>query len=245
MNSTPIDLDVYQCSSVALLLPAINEYTWHVGPRGFLYLLGMLWCFLGIALVADTFMCGIEKITSKTRVIQIPDPESKNGVREVEVKVWNDTVANLSLMAFGTSAPEILLSVIEICGKSFKAGNLGPGTIVGSAAFNLFVITAVCILGIPAGQIRRIENMGVYAVTTCFSLFAYLWMIVVLMLASPGQVDLVEAIITLCMFPVLILVSYAVDKRFCCKKNRTSSEVEIGIGKSSSRSYDQFTHRYV
>lgn len=29
---------------------------------------------------------------------------------EVEVPVWNWVVANISLMAFGTSAPEILLS---------------------------------------------------------------------------------------------------------------------------------------
>ncbi|XP_021351094.1 sodium/calcium exchanger 2-like isoform X2 [Mizuhopecten yessoensis] len=228
MNST-IDLNTYECSGEGLILPAINEYTWSIGARAFLYLLGMLWCFLGIAIVADTFMCGIEKITSKTRVIQIPDPDSKGGVREVEVKVWNDTVANLSLMAFGTSAPEILLSVIEICGKGFKAGELGPGTIVGSAAFNLFAITAMCIVSIPNGQVRRISNMGVYAVTTSFSMFAYLWMIVVLMFSSPGEVELWEAILTFLMFPTLILVSFAVDKGCWCRKNKTSSEVEIGI----------------
>jgi solute carrier family 8 (sodium/calcium exchanger) len=53
------------------------------------------------------------------------------------VKVWNETVANLTLMALGSSAPEILLSVVEIFAKNFHAGDLGPGTIVGSAAFNL------------------------------------------------------------------------------------------------------------
>ncbi|XP_060076840.1 sodium/calcium exchanger 2-like [Ylistrum balloti] len=236
MNST-IDLSTYECSDEGLLLPVINEYTWSIGARAFLYLLGMLWCFLGIAIVADTFMCGIEKITSKTRVIQIPDPDSKGGVREVEVKVWNDTVANLSLMAFGTSAPEILLSVIEICGKGFKSGELGPGTIVGSAAFNLFAITAVCLVGIPNGQVRRISNIGVYAVTTCFSMFAYIWMIVVLIFISPGEIKLWEAILTFLMFPTLILVSFAVDKGCWCRKNKTSSEVEIGIGYKDNRDF--------
>lgn len=43
----------------------------------------------------------------------------------------NDTVANLTLMALGSSAPEILLSIIEIVGNRFEAGELGPGTIVG------------------------------------------------------------------------------------------------------------------
>ena len=33
----------------------------------------------------------------------------------IEVRIWNDTVANLTLMALGSSAPEILLSIIGIC----------------------------------------------------------------------------------------------------------------------------------
>lgn len=31
----------------------------------------------------------------------------------MEMPVWNETVANLTLMALGSSAPEILLSVIQ------------------------------------------------------------------------------------------------------------------------------------
>ena len=74
--------------------------------------------------------------------------ESGKEYDEVEVRFWNDTVANLTLMALGSSAPEILLSIIEIVGNNFEAGELGPGTIVGSAAFNLFVIIAVCVMSI-------------------------------------------------------------------------------------------------
>ena len=80
-------------------------------------------------------------------------------------QVWNDTVANLSLLALGTSAPEILLSVIEIVGNQFVAGELGPGTIVGSAAFNLLVISAICIVAIPSSETRRIASVKVFAVT--------------------------------------------------------------------------------
>jgi len=64
-------------------------------------------------------------------------------------------------MALGSSAPEILLSCIEIVGNGFRAGELGPGTIVGSAAFNLFVITGVCIIGVPFPETRRIEAINV------------------------------------------------------------------------------------
>ena len=67
-------------------------------------------------------------------------------MREQKVKVWNPTVANLTLMALGSSAPEILLAVIEAASNLGGCpGELGASTIVGSAAFNLFVISAVCV----------------------------------------------------------------------------------------------------
>jgi hypothetical protein len=55
----------------------------------------------------------------------------------------------------GSSAPEILLAIIGVVGNGFEAEALGPGTIVGSAAFNLLGISAVCIAGIPSGESRR------------------------------------------------------------------------------------------
>ena len=231
MNAS-LDLNDYQCADKGLILPIINEYTWSLGVRIFLYLSGMLWCFLGIAIVADMFMVGIEKITSKTKIIKVSNPKKKGGVEEIEVKVWNDTVANLSLMAFGTSAPEILLSVIDICFKGFKSGDLGPATIVGSAAFNLLIITAICVVSIPKGETRKIENIKVYALTSFFSMFAYFWLIIVLVFVTPTVVDLWEAIITFLFFPLLIITAFLVDKmRFCDRRNRTASELEIGIGK--------------
>lgn len=54
-------------------------------------------------------------------------------------------MANLTLMALGSSAPEIMLSSIEAAALEFKPADLGPSTIVGSAAFNLLVITGFCI----------------------------------------------------------------------------------------------------
>lgn len=56
------------------------------------------------------------------------DEDDEDDRQIVVVRVWNETVANLTLMALGSSAPEILLSVIEIIAKDFQAGDLGPGT---------------------------------------------------------------------------------------------------------------------
>jgi solute carrier family 8 (sodium/calcium exchanger) len=73
-------------------------------------------------------MSSIETITSRKRKIQYPDPDGKDKYLTVEVPIWNDTVANLTLMALGSSSPEILLSIIEIVGNRFESGELGPGT---------------------------------------------------------------------------------------------------------------------
>lgn len=84
----------------------------------------------------------------------------------LQVKVWNDAVANLTLMALGTSSPEILLSIIETVGNKFVAGELGAGTIVGSAAFNLHIITALCVVAIASPDTRRITNIKVSDLVT-------------------------------------------------------------------------------
>jgi solute carrier family 8 (sodium/calcium exchanger) len=63
------DIYNYTCSQEGLLLPILNEFSWPVPVRAGLYLAGMLYCFLGIALIADVFMQAIEKITSKTRKV--------------------------------------------------------------------------------------------------------------------------------------------------------------------------------
>ncbi|KAL8584273.1 hypothetical protein ACOMHN_034958 [Nucella lapillus] len=177
-SSTTCDLDTYQCSDVGLLMPFVNEYTWNTGARAFIYIFGLVYCFMGVSIIADVFM-------------------SKTGYREMEIKVWNDTVANLTLMALGSSAPEILLSLIEIVGNKFKAGNLGPGTIVGSAAFNLLVIIGICIVSIPEGETRRIKTFKVFIVTAISSVSAYVWLfLIVLVVITPDYVDVWEAVIT-------------------------------------------------
>ena len=106
------------------------------GVLAFFYLLFLLYLFLGIAIVADIFMGAIEVITSKE--VEQKISTSDGATSYVKVKVWNPTIANLTLMALGSSAPEILLSIIETATTlNSTPGELGPSTIVGSAAFNL------------------------------------------------------------------------------------------------------------
>ena len=78
-----------------------------------IYMLFLLWVFIGIAIVSDIFMEGIAVITSTTTTIMVTDSMGYKVPKKVSV--WNPTVANLTLMALGSSAPEILLNVIETC----------------------------------------------------------------------------------------------------------------------------------
>jgi len=186
------------------------------------YVLGLGWCFMGVAIVSDVFMGAIEVITSKKT--RLWDAEHN---RHKTVAVWNPTVANLTLMALGSSAPEIMLSVIEILSDKFFCGKLGPSTIVGSAAFNLFVIIAVCVLAIPDGQVRRIKEMPVYCVTATFSIFAYVWLLIILLLISPNVVEVWEGVLTFLFFPILVALAWSADKGyFSCFSGRARTQKE-------------------
>jgi len=203
-----------------LIIPAL-PYDIYCSAGGVIfYMFFLLWSFLGVALIADIFMCAIERITSKeTRVMASVHKEvgsDETVEREFTVKVWNDTVANLTLMALGSSAPEILLSVIEILSNDFYAGELGPSTIVGSAAFNLFIILAVCVMAIPAGETRTIMDINVFYITAGASIISYVWLLFILVVSSPDIITIWEGVITFLMFPALVILAWMADaKKFC------------------------------
>ncbi|XP_021947335.1 sodium/calcium exchanger 3 isoform X1 [Folsomia candida] len=184
--------------------------------RGLAYFLAMIYMFIGVSIISDRFMASIEVITSKEKEIKVKRPNGETQI--VVVRVWNETVANLTLMALGSSAPEILLSIIEIYAKNFEPGDLGPGTIVGSAAFNLLVIIAICVYVIPDGEVRKIKHLRVFAVTATWSIFAYLWLLVILKFITPGVVDLWEGIITFLFFPATVITAYIADRRLLIYK---------------------------
>jgi len=102
------------CGSGTHFLPLFGEWekAWPSSCRIPLYLFGILWAFLGIGLVCDQFMSAIEEITSAERTVWLE--VHKGSKQKFHVKCWNATIANLTLMALGSSAPEILLSIIEI-----------------------------------------------------------------------------------------------------------------------------------
>ncbi|XP_073815749.1 sodium/calcium exchanger 3 isoform X3 [Musca autumnalis] len=201
---------------VPLWHPLTNVSTGDRVARGLFYFFVMVYLFIGVSIVSDRFMAAIEVITSKEKEVVI---KKKNGEKQiVVVRVWNETVANLTLMALGSSAPEILLSVIEMFAKNFEAGDLGPGTIVGSAAYNLFVIIALCVLVVPDGEVRKIKHLRVFFVTATWSVFAYIWLYLILAQISPGRVEVWEGLLTFMFFPATVLTAYIADRRLLIYK---------------------------
>ena len=97
----------------------------------------------------------IEVITASKRAVNTIDSYTGE-TKTVYVNVWNPTVANLTLMALGSSAPEIFLNTIEtLTTLGAKPGELGPATIVGSASFNFLIISAVSILAVNEDSDNR------------------------------------------------------------------------------------------
>ncbi|XP_075452504.1 sodium/calcium exchanger 1 isoform X3 [Ascaphus truei] len=187
--------------------PAIGDKV----ARATVYFVAMVYMFLGVSIIADRFMSSIEVITSQEKEITIKKPNGET--TKTTVRIWNETVSNLTLMALGSSAPEILLSVIEVCGHNFQAGDLGPSTIVGSAAFNMFIIIALCVYVVPDGEIRKIKHLRVFFVTAAWSIFAYTWLYMILSVFSPGVVEVWESLLTLFFFPICVLFAWVADRR--------------------------------
>eukprot|EP01084_Bolivina_argentea_P226760 382996_1 len=92
-----------------------------------LYFIGMSYTFIGIALVCDEwFVPAIEVIVE--RIDMTPD------------------AAGATFMAAGGSAPELFTSLI---GTFISRSNVGFGTIVGSAVFNVLFVIGCCAIFTP------------------------------------------------------------------------------------------------
>ena len=147
-----------------IILPAFSAAMPPPPGVPLLYCALLLWVFVGVSALTERLMESIAVITSKGHWVD--DGRDEDGLpQQLEVLTWNPTVANLTLMAIGSSAPEILLSSVELLGGGMYSGELGPMTIVGSAAFNLLLITGICMNALSGGETRKIHHYHVFCAT--------------------------------------------------------------------------------
>ncbi|XP_018517224.1 LOW QUALITY PROTEIN: sodium/potassium/calcium exchanger 4 [Lates calcarifer] len=103
-----------------------------------LHIVAALYMFLALAITCDEyFVTSLEKICEKLDL--------------------SEDVAGATFMAAGSSAPELFASII---GVFITHGDVGVGTIVGSAVFNILCIIGVC--GIFAGQVVMLTWWAVF-----------------------------------------------------------------------------------
>ena len=247
-NHTKGFITLYEdvCFKSWLLVP--GQLLWSDWTQGCLYVCAILYLFIGIAIAADSFMMSIEMITSKKRIIYTYDRMTQQRVAK-EVFVWNETISNLTLMALGSSAPEILISVFETLATlsdTKPKESLGLFTIIGSASYNLIVITAICVMVLPAGTSKNINEFGVFLITSFWSVFAYCWLLFVIRWNSPSIIELWEAVLTLLFFPALVISAWMQDKSCWvhrCVKNKSNKHItELHHIQPSNHQHTSQTH---
>ncbi|VDD97187.1 unnamed protein product [Enterobius vermicularis] len=80
--------------------------------RGVIFFFVIAYSFLGVSIVADRFMSSIEVITSMERTVTVKRPGLEP--MKVKVRIWNDTVSNLTLMALVWEKNIVLLLELAV-----------------------------------------------------------------------------------------------------------------------------------
>jgi len=169
-----------------------------------LYAIGLIYMFLALAIVCDEyFVPALECITEKLSL--------------------SDDVAGATFMAAGGSAPELFTSII---GVFVADSNVGIGTIVGSAVFNILFVLGMCAF-IVGFQIDPKTGKGTVLNLTWFPLtrdcFFYVFSLVVLVISfSADEITWWES---LCMIGVylayvIFMIFNARIEAACTKKSK-------------------------
>lgn len=80
------------------------------------------------------------------------------------------------------------------------------------------MIIAICVLVIPNGEVRKIKHLRVFFVTATWSVFAYIWLYLILAQITPGRVDVWEGFLTFLFFPATVTTAYIADRRLLIYK---------------------------
>ncbi|XP_029918034.1 sodium/potassium/calcium exchanger 3-like [Myripristis murdjan] len=143
-----------------------------------LHVLCAVYMFHALAIVCDVyFVPSLEKISENLQL--------------------SEDVAGATFMAAGSSAPELFTSLI---GVFITKGDLGVGTIVGSAVFNILVIIGIC--GIFSGQPISLSWWPLFR----DSVFYILSIVVLILVIFDEQVIWWETIILISMYGIYILI---------------------------------------
>ncbi|XP_062947418.1 sodium/potassium/calcium exchanger 4 isoform X2 [Cynocephalus volans] len=172
-----------------------------------LHILGALYMFYALAIVCDDFFVpSLEKICEKLHL--------------------SEDVAGATFMAAGSSTPELFASVI---GVFITHGDVGVGTIVGSAVFNILCIIGVC--GLFAGQVVRLTWWAVCRDSVYYTLSV----IVLIAFIYDEQIVWWEGLVLIILYVFYILIMkynvkmqafFTIKQKSIANGNPITSELE-------------------
>ncbi|KAM9093175.1 sodium/potassium/calcium exchanger 4 isoform 1-T1 [Megaptera novaeangliae] len=207
--------------------PAIHEFPTDLFSNNerqhgavLLHILGALYMFYALAIVCDDFFVpSLEKICEKLHL--------------------SEDVAGATFMAAGSSTPELFASVI---GVFITHGDVGVGTIVGSAVFNILCIIGVC--GLSAGQ--QVIRLTWWAVCRD-SVYYTLSVIVLIAFIYDEEIVWWEGLVLIILYVFYILIMkynvkmqafFTVKQKTIANGNTVNSELEDGNDYCDSSSDD-------
>jgi K+-dependent Na+/Ca+ exchanger-like protein len=150
-----------------------------------IYFIGVLYTFLAIAIVCDElFVPALEEIASERHLNLSMD------------------VAGATLMAAGGSAPELFTSIF---GTFIQKSEVGIGTVVGSAVFNVLFVIAMCAL--LTKEVLALTWWPLFRDSVCYSLGLIMLGLFVGVI-SPGEIEMWEAIVLFLMYIGYVTIMY-------------------------------------
>ncbi|XP_062267910.1 sodium/potassium/calcium exchanger 4 isoform X1 [Platichthys flesus] len=199
--------------------PAIHEFPGDLftnperkGGAIMLHIVATLYMFLALAIVCDEyFVTALEKICEKLDL--------------------SEDVAGATFMAAGSSAPELFASVI---GVFITHGDVGVGTIVGSAVFNILCIIGVC--GIFAGQVVILTWWAVFR----DSFYYTLSVLALIAFIYDGKIVWWESLVLVLMYAgyILVMKFNSSMQRFFMGTKKKKKNVANGNAAASSEMED-------
>ncbi|XP_004941933.1 sodium/potassium/calcium exchanger 4 isoform X2 [Gallus gallus] len=143
-----------------------------------LHIIAALYMFYALAIVCDDFFVpSLEKICERLHL--------------------SEDVAGATFMAAGSSTPELFASVI---GVFITHGDVGVGTIVGSAVFNILCIVGVC--GLFAGQVVCLTQWAVFRDSVYYTLSV----IILIVFIHDEKIEWWESLVLIIMYSFYILI---------------------------------------
>ncbi|KAK0676961.1 NCKX3 protein, partial [Pygoscelis papua] len=141
----------------------------------------------------------------------------------------SEDVAGATFMAAGSSAPELFTSVI---GVFITKGDVGVGTIVGSAVFNILCIIGVC--GLFAGQVVALSSWSLLR----DSIYYTLSVVALIVFIYDEKVSWWESLVLVLMYVIYIIIMKYNSTIHHCFERRTKNSANMVNGLANNTEMD-------